>query len=330
MKEILTSILSNTIPNITRMEELINTMTVDAMSISDKPCGMYMISKSIYLNILNTAKLEESLLKQFIQAMPPSGYVGTNPLSNLLLIYILTFFASDNVQAAYTTSRLLTCFHCGFLKRKYFVICNEDVMRYTLSNLHGHSIAKDGFSKLIIKISDETLTRYKNNFLNDIDPYMYYRYIIDIRNKMNQSMKAIAIRYYTNIESASKESFDEIAENMLNNISNMLFNEAVIDFIARLSGLSDLEVEQILLNLQQLSTVQSSFKNLLIKMLYKFGGIESMRDAGVVNIVGRARRTIDIVETAKNVLEEIRDIPVTMENILVLISAAAILITASR
>lgn len=328
MTNMIREILGRSISNVSEMRNLIAKETVSAISIADQACGKYKISKTLYNSLLKTSGIDEPLLKEFIKLLPPSGFVGSNPFFNLVFLYILTFLATNNKPAATAASRYLTAINCSYCKQKYFVVCNEENMKYTLTTLHGHSVARQGFGALIIKVADETLAKYEQHLQSEVNTYYYYRYLIDIRNKMNQSMKAIAKIYYINIENFSKDTHDTTANDIMNKLDS-LHNEQYVEYIARLSDSSEYEVEMIIMKLDQDPTAQAMYKDLILKILFKFNGVDKIQSIGITPVVGRCKRMRELMSVTKEIIEEM-GFENKISNQYVLIVSAVLLITASR
>ena len=326
----LREIFSHTLSHEHEMEDLINKNLMEAIKIINQPSGKFLMSKSLYNSYLNTSDITDEIVKKFISKMPPLGYIGTNPFFNLLFLYLLTFLVKENYSAAKSTSRFLAAFHLSYLKKKYFHVMNDDVMRYTLANLHGHSVARQGFAALCIKVADETLAKYQNELISKIDTHVYYRYMIDVRNKLNQSMKAIARKYYLNMEKTVGESQEDLANKIVNSYSSVLYNPDILSYISKMSEMSDFEIEHILIRIQHDSGATELLKNLILKILYKYGDADKLNEIGIATVIGRAKRTGEIISLCSNIYEEINFYDVTISHITVLITVSVLLIISNR
>jgi len=315
-KELL-ELLAKMAPNIDQMSEYINKSIVTAFDIIDQPCGQYLISKNMYNALLTTAGITEQELKTYLISQfkqqsailksPSLGYIITNPLYNLLLLYMLVFLANDKIDDAHVVARLYGCLTLSYLKKKYFRSCNPDIMRYTLNNLHGLSVAgKSGFSGLVIKMADETLDRYKDVLVNEINPYYYYRFLIDIRNKLNQAVKTIASKYYKNVSSISKSSYIDEAEAIMQNLNEVIASPQVIDYLSHITTLPTLEIEDILLKLESNTDTYELLENIIIQILTDYdGSIDRIRDIGTETILNKINNKDKYISITDEILHSI-------------------------
>ncbi len=341
MIEELSILLRKGTENIDAMRKLVQQQVLYALKIVNEPCGAYLITKNMYQTFLKTAGYTEEEFKNYLKQQFLSqkevlnqstlGYVTTNPMYNLLLVYIFVFLANDEYDTAVQVSRLYGCLTLSYLKRKYFKVCNADTLRYTLDNLHGHSIARsEGFVGLVTKISDETLNKYRDVFLEKIDVYNNYRYLIDIRNKMNQSMKLIAAKYYQNMEELASGSLVNKAEEIMTNFMSVTSNPKIIEYISKLSSLSELEVEKLFIDIQQTPEAQEILKDIIVKILYVYGGEEKVLNAGVNLVLGRIRRRQEFIELSKALYESCGYDTISNDYILGILGLAIILIVWKR
>lgn len=341
MIEALANLLRKGTSNIEEMRRLVQEHVLYAMKIVNEPCGTYLISKNMYQTFLNTAGFTEDEFKnylklQFIEQREALnqytlGYVTTNPMYNLLLIYIFVFLANNEYDTAKQTSRFYGCLTLSYLKRKYFKVCNVETLRYTMNNLHGHSVVRsEGFAGLITKFSDETLDKYKDAFLEKIDVYNNYRYLVDVRNKMNQSMKIIATKYYQNMETSVSESLLDLADEIMEDFISVTSNPKIIEYISKISYLSELEVERLFLDIQQTQEAQEIMKDIIIKTLYIYGGADKVTNAGVSIVLGRLRRRQEFVNLATNLFSACGNEDITTHHIAAILGIAIVLIVWKR
>lgn len=317
MDKQLLDILTKMSPNVEQMAEYIGKNITTAMSTIDQPCGLYLISKNIYSTLLQTAGITEEEFKSYLTAQfkqqssllnaPALGYVITNPLYNLLVLYILAFLAHNRIDDAYATARLYACFTISYLKKKYFQSCNPEVLKYTLSNLHGLSVAgKYGFSGLVLKIADETLDKYKDDMVKEINPYYYYRFLIDIRNKLNQSLKAIASKYYQNM-SISTQTPDvmEKAEDIVQNLSEVITSSQVISYLSNITQLTQLEIESILFDMENNTDIHELLKSIVAKLLVDYDSIDRIRDMDPFTLLKRINKKDDYISLTDDILKSL-------------------------
>lgn len=329
MEQILRLVLGQTLPNREKMSQLITKYSIDALQLVEQPDGKFLVSKALFIELLTVSGLENNTLKEFIKQLAGIGYVATNPFYNLLVLYVLTFLADNDLSAAKNATRLLSAINLSYLKQKYIPICNETTLKYTLSMLHGHSTAREGFAQLCIKVADQTLSVYMNAMVNDLTAKAYYRFLIDIRNKLNQSMKLIARQYYKNMENFGKETNLDVAEKIIEDLSRVSNNYSYIEFIAKRCGLSSYEVEMLISKATSESSFNYLLKDLIAKILFKLGGQQSMQQIGIDNCVSRLLRTDEIIEFSLDIIEEI-SIDKTQENVKLIIFLATILILSYR
>lgn len=341
MIEALMNLLRKGTENINEMRRLVQNHVLYAMKIVNEPCGTYLISKNMYQTFLNTAGFTEEEFKNYLKLQfleqkevlnqYTLGYVTTNPMYNLLLIYIFVFLANDEYDTAKQVSRLYGCLTLSYLKRKYFKVCNVETLRYTMNNLHGHSIVRtEGFAGLISKTSDETLDKYKDAFLEKIDVYNNYRYLVDVRNKMNQSMKIIATKYYQNMETSVSESLLDLAEEIMGDFVNVTSNPNIIEYISKISHLSELEVERLFLDIQQTPEAQEILKDIIVKILYIFGGADKVENAGITIVLGRVRRRQEFVDLAESLFSSCGNEEMTADHVAAILGIAIVLIVWKR
>lgn len=329
MEEILRQVLSQAFPHREDMSKLITKYSIDALQLVEQPDGKFLVSKSLYIELLTISGISDSLLKSFIKEMAGIGYVATNPFYNLLVLFVLVFLADNDLSSAKNATRFLTAINLSYLKQKYIPICNETTLKYTLSMLHGHSTAREGFAQLCLKVADETLNVYMNAMVNDLSVRAYYRFLIDIRNKLNQSMKLIARRYYKNMEEFGKETNMDVAEKIIENLGRIASNYSYIEFIAKRCGLSTYEVELVVSKMNAESSFTYLLKDLIAKILFKLGGIDAIKQIGIDNSVSRLIRTDEVLQFTLDILEETQT-DKTQENIKLIIFLAAILIFSYR
>jgi hypothetical protein len=342
MIEELRNLLVKGTQNIDGMRKFIQQHVLYATRVVSKPCGVYLISKNIYQEMINKTGFTEEefknyLVKQFEQQkiklnQTNLGYVTTNPLYNLLLVYIFVFLANNEYDSARQASRLYGYFTLSYMKRKYFKICNADTLLYTINNLHGHSIVRsDGLIGLVTKICDETLKKYETLFLKEINVYNNYRYLVDVRNKLNQSMKIIATKYYKNMEEKATESLIDRANEIMEDFVSVSSSPNIINYISQLSLLSTLEIESLFFDIQQTPEAQNILTDIIIKLLYKYGGEEKISTTGIEGILGKAQRNEEFVNMVSTLYESCGyEDEITKNHVLAIIGLALILIVWKR
>jgi len=329
MRSVITEVLQHTLPRVNEMEDLVLKDIKIALSMVEQTCGRYILSKSIVTNYMNTANVSKELIKKMIAKMPVSGWVTSNPFYNLLSIYLVTFLASNKAETAIATARLYSAITCSYLKAKYFPICNEEVLKYTISQMHGASVVKQGFTTLCIKVADATLYKYLDDMVNSLNKYAFYRYIVDIRNKLNQSMKIIAIAYY-NIQSEERsKSYEDLAERINNNIINIASSENIINYIAKENNISNIEVENVCVPLLDHVDATLIMQTLVLELLTLYNGPEGIEKIGMSSVVNRAYRTESIIKIIKNICNTIEQ-PITIINVKVILYLGVLLILSYR
>lgn len=305
MKEVLEEILSNTMPNIHKMEELINKDVREALSLVELPSGRFILSKVMVDGYMATAGISKHHIKLMIDKMPiQTGWVTSNPFYNMMLIYIITFLADNNLDAAVSTSRFYSAVTCSYMKAKYFPNnIEEDVMRYTLTQMHGASVVKEGFAKLCIKVADATLYKYVDALVHDLSQQAFYRYLVDVRNKLNQSFKVIAWYYYDAMKSKKQTNFEEIAERINHTINSIASSDKVINYVSVQTGLSTLEIENLYVKIIDHVDAVLAMQNVVLVLLTTYNGPQNIEQMGSKNVVNRAYRTDEIIKTCKDVFD---------------------------
>jgi len=329
MRDLLERILKLTIGQKDNMESLVTREVTEALKIVSKPCGRYMLSKNLYNEFLNTSNMEEALIKEFARHMPVAGWVTTNPFYILLLCYVMTFLAVDDYESAKTTARFYSAVTCGYLKSKYFAVCDEEALAYTMNHLHGSSIAKGNFNQLILKAADETLNKYVNAMINDFDSDCYYRYIVDVRNKLNQAVKIIAHRYYENKEKTRTESLDVVADKIMKNFNDVTSNPKVFEYIAEVAQTSEYEVESFFVKLENNNDAIVLIHDLVVKTMFHYGDVSEIESQGYTVIVFKARRMHEFLDICRTVLG-LMDTHTDITNITILLTLAVLLIGSYR
>ena len=213
------------------MAHLVGMESNKALNEVGKIDGGYYITKNLWNKFLTTANMTEGQVKQFGSFMP-GGFVASNTYYNMLLLYILVFVADGNVdKTVYDISRYYTAIVLSYIKKKYFPIMDKSLMEYTLMNAHAATVAKQGWAVFVIKVADETLEKYLKNFTEKVSLYDYYRYIVDVYNKVNQSVKHLARRYYKNVGKADTDDIRQDLDKALNNINEVTMNPKFIEYI---------------------------------------------------------------------------------------------------
>ncbi len=329
MKNTIAAILQHTIPHVDAMEDLIVKDARLALQLVEPPCGRFILSKNLVDNYMQTADVSKDLIKTMIEQMPVTGWVTGNPFYNLLSIYLITFLATDKTQTAVATARFYSAVTCSYLKAKYFPVCNEEVLKYSITQMHGSSIVKQGFSKLCIKVADATLYKYAQDMVNTLDKYVFYRYLVDIRNKLNQSMKIIAYNYYDIQKNNKQVNYEELAERINKNIINTASSDKIINFVSKETNLSPIEIENIYVALIDHVDATLVIQMLILKLLVLYNGPENINTIGIRNLVNRAYRTEEIAKIIKNIFDIIEQ-KMTVDNMKAILYLAIILILAYR
>ena len=249
--------------------------------------GGYYITKNLWNKFLTTANMTEGQVKQFGSFMP-GGFVASNTYYNMLLLYILVFVADGNVdKTVYDISRYYTAIVLSYIKKKYFPIMDKSLMEYTLMNAHAATVAKQGWAVFVIKVADETLEKYLKNFTEKVSLYDYYRYIVDVYNKVNQSVKHLARRYYKNVGKADTDDIRQDLDKALNNINEVTMNPKFIEYIAQLSGASEIDVEDICVKIHDYNDVDSTMQNIILRFLRQYRDREGINKVGITVAAGR-------------------------------------------
>jgi hypothetical protein len=269
------------------MAHLVGTESNKALNEVGKIDGGYYITKNLWNKFLTTANMTEGQVKQFGSFMP-GGFVASNTYYNMLLLYILVFVADGNVdKTVYDISRYYTAIVLSYIKKKYFPIMDKSLMEYTLMNAHAATVAKQGWAVFVIKVADETLEKYLKNFTEKVSLYDYYRYIVDVYNKVNQSVKHLARRYYKNVGKADTDDIRQDLDKALNNINEVTMNPKFIEYIAQLSGASEIDVEDICVKIHDYNDVDSTMQNIILRFLRQYRDREGINKVGITVAAGR-------------------------------------------
>ena len=324
---LLYSILQKTIPNKLKMKRLIEIEESKAIDEVSKTSGAYKLSKNLVDSFLITADLTTEELKDFAEFLP-GGFVASNPFYNMLVIYILTFCINgEKDEIVYKVSRYYTAITASYMKIKYIPIIDESLLNYTLANAHGATVAKQGFGAMVIKMADETLDKYLPDFQKGGSINSYYRYIVDIHNKVNQSMKHLARRYYKNAElgKAVTEDISDLVDKAMEQIPSVTMNEKVIEYISDKANVSEIDVENICSKIHDSNDMESGMQNLIVKFIYHFRTKEKINEVGLVAAAGRCMIMNETKELATVVLDEVEVEP-TNDNVKVVVYLALLTI----
>lgn len=276
-----------------------------ALTEVSKVGGGYYITKNLWNKLLEASQITEEQVKQFGSFMP-GGYVASNTFYNLLLLYILVFVADGNIdQNVYSISRYYTAITLSYMKKKYFPILDENLLTYTLTHAHAATVAKQGWGVFVVKVADETLDKYINVFKDRISLYDYYRYIVDIHNKVNQSVKHLAIRYYKNVGKADTEDISQDLERALENIGKVTMNPKFIEYIARLSGVSEIDVEDICVKIYNFNDINSTLQNIILRFLRQYRDRDGINKVGITVAAGRGLVMEPIPQLAAKTLMDV-------------------------
>lgn len=329
MRKEITHILQYTIPNVDKMEELIIKDCATAMNLVNQPCGRFILSKTMVETYMTTSGITKEMIQSIIKKMPVTGWVTGNPFYNMLTLYLVTFLAANKAETAIATARFYSAVTCSYLKAKYFPICNEEALRYTLTQLHGASVAKEGFRILCVKVADATLYKYVENMINQLDKYTFYRYLVDVRNKLNQSVKIIAFKYYDIQQNKRETNFEDLAERIGRGIQTTASNPKIIEYVAREIGVSELEVELIFVGMIDQVDAILGMQVLILKLLIIYNGVENIEKIGIRALVNRAFRTQEIVKSVKDILDILQR-EMTMDDLKICLYLAVLLILSYR
>jgi len=329
MLESVQTMLKLAMPNVTQMELLVNRECSKAMSLANEPCGRYKITKSIVQEFYTTANLTTDHIKDFITHVEAPGYTPRNPFYNLLIIYILTFMANNNMESAKQTARYYAAVTLSYLKLIFFPVCDAEALRYTMLHLHGSSIAKAGFNVLVVKVADETLLKYSRNFLDRVNAYDYYRFIVDIRTKLFQATRIIARHYYAYKNSERATSMETQVDELMTTWFSMIGRPDIVDWVAQIANASPLEVEQLFLAMQSNEDAFAYMQSVLSRMMLQVGGIDNFQPEQATLLLSRMMRTNAVVEACKEYLESLQIAP-SKENMASIISLGLVMVFAYR
>lgn len=306
METIIREVLKRTEPNLQNMSNLTREHLDKGLTIVSEPCGAYILSKTMVKTFMETAGLDESITKEIAKNMPAAGRVITNPFYLTLLCYVISFLADDKYEDAKNAARLYGVITASYLKRKYLhVSCDPALLTYTLQHLHGASLAKEGFAKLILKVADQTLAVWAPKMLSRVEIYSYYRYLVDIRNKLNQSIKLISRKYHEYKSSESGQNYDDLADEIMTNFEDLLQIPEVISEVHKIIGSPEEEVEHLFTELSTTGEVHSSIREVIKNILIKYESIEAVQSGRVEAILSQCSRTEDLLALVLEVLDTI-------------------------
>lgn len=306
MENIIREVLRRTEPNLQNMANLTRQHLDKGLTIVSEPCGAYIISKTMFKTFLETAGLDESITKEIAKNMPAAGRVITNPFYLTLLCYLLSFLADDKYEDARNTARLYSVITASYLKRKYLhTSCDPALLAYTLQHLHGASLAKEGFAKLVLKVADETFDVWSPKMLAQVEVYSYYRYLVDIRNKLNQSIKLISRKYYEYKTSKNTQNYDDLADKIMINFEDLLQIPEVISEVHKTIGMPEEEADHLFTELLTTSDAQSSIRDVVKYILIKYEDIEKIQSGRIEAILYQCARTEDLLVHVLEVLDAI-------------------------
>jgi hypothetical protein len=287
------------------MAILVNKHLLPALTIIDKPDGKYLITKTMADLFIETCEITKDEIKGLAKLMPIEGYVITNPFYLTLLVYILTFITVKKEDMASSTSKLYACFTLSYLKAKYIPVCDEDAMMYTLANLHGSSVARKGFRELTSKVSDETFAKYLPFFQTKIDIYYYYRFIVDIRNKLNQSMKLIAHKYYYFKTERGTGDMWELADTIFSSNYKILYNMDIIMYLSNTTSVSVSQIEKIIQRIEYDNDLQDIVKELIARILTIWNNnIEQISEIPIRSLILKLKKNQSYLETIRKLIDE--------------------------
>ena len=318
-------ILKTTLPNRKAMAALIERECNIAIMEVSKVDGIYALSKTLAENLFHTAGLSLDIIREFAKEMP-GGFVTSNPFYNTLLIYLLTFCATGTIEdIVYKISRYYTAVTLSNAKRKFFPFIDANLLQYTLMNSHGAVIAKNGWGALVVKVADETLRKYIDVFKSRVDLYVYYRYIVDVHNKINQSVKHIAWKYYANSGKAITTDIQQNLNNAVSNIEKVCTSSSAIEYISSMTGMNELEVERICNKINDFRDVNSTLQNMILIFLRRYTNKIKINDMGLPLVAGRGLLMEEVCKLAGKTLEDV-NIPVSKDNIRIVIYIALLTI----
>lgn len=325
MEQLILNILRTTWPNRNAMAYLVDRECSKALIEVGKIDGYYLLSKTLSDSFLATAGITAEQVREFASFMP-GGFVASNPFYNMLLIYILTFCASGEVDTiVYRISRYYAAITVSYAKKKYFPILNANLLYYTLINAHASTVAKQGWNALIIKIADETLLKYIEIFKTKVSLNAYYRYIVDVHNKVNQSMKHIAHKYYSNVGKVITDDITKKLSLAIENIDKVTNSPEAIEYIANMSNVNEIQVENICFKLKEYQDRDSTLQNIILRFLRQYKDRDGINKIGLSMAAGRGLVMTEIPELSAKTIKDIGMIP-DKDNIKVVILIALLCI----
>ena len=241
--------------------------------------------------LFNLTELEPEDLKNFMELYPKDVFVMRQPIYNLLTLITIKAIQEGNKQLALDTNTLLGMVFLGKLKYHYIRIIDQEILEKSISQMSKKSyVGLHGVVWMINYVTKSTFDRWMPLIMKDItEMYPRYRYIIDLRNKLNQIMKTIAHQYYYNI--LHRNDVDKAvvikkrANEILDYITTKLIPSNIFELAAKLCKSDPNKLAKLHYNIQSYPSMQGSI-SLLIN-----------------NILERLFNTMEIykLETGKNI-----------------------------
>ena len=179
--------------------------------------------------LFNLTDITQEDLTDFMELYPANVYIMRQPIYNLLTLIIIKALKEGNERLALDTNTLLGLVFLGRLKYHYLKFIDQPILEKALNNMNKKSyIGLHGMIWMINHITKSTFDKWMPLVMQDINQmYPRYRYIIDLKNKLNQIMKTIAHQYYYQILHRNDVDRSVIIKNRTNEIMEYITSKSI-------------------------------------------------------------------------------------------------------
>ena len=149
--------------------------------------------------LFKSANINPDWFMDIYKQYPEGANTPRQPISNLLTLIILKCNLIGEKQLALDTNTLMGLIAMGRLMRKWFPRgVDQNIFDKTVDTLTKKgNIGMHGVIWTVNKITTDLYNRWVPEMLKDVDAmYPRYRYIIDMRNRFNQTIKTVATHYF--------------------------------------------------------------------------------------------------------------------------------------
>ena len=118
-------------------------------------------------------------------------------------------------------------------------------------------------------------------------------------------MKHLAIRYYKNVGKADTPDMTEDLETALSNMEKVTMNPRFIEYMAQLSGVSEIDVETICVKIHDFNDVNSTMQNIILRFLRQYRDRDGINRVGITVAAGRGLIMEPIPQLAAKTLMDV-------------------------